>query len=192
MILPILAYGHPLLRRIAPEIGPDYPGLDELIANMFDTLYQSEGVGLAAPQVNDPARLFIIDASPFEKDNPDLKGFKKVFINPHIIDETGEEWSFNEGCLSIPEIREDVLRKPHIRIQYQDQDFNSHEEFYDGIPARIIQHEYDHLEGKLFVDRISPLRKILLKRKLNDISTGNIEVAYKMIFPVKKKKVKVR
>ncbi len=192
MILPILAYGHPLLRRIAPEIEPDYPGLDELIANMFDTLYQSEGVGLAAPQVNHSVRLFIIDASPFEKDNPDLKGFKKVFINPHIIEETGEEWSFNEGCLSVPEIREDVMRKPHIRIQYEDRDFKSYDEVYDGILARIIEHEYDHLDGKLFVDRISPLRKILLKRKLNEISMGNVEVSYKMIFPGKKKKVKVK
>ncbi|MCK9400732.1 MAG: peptide deformylase [Bacteroidales bacterium] len=192
MILPIVAYGHPTLRKIAAEIEPGHPGIDELIENMFETMYQSEGVGLAAPQVNQSIRLFIVDASPYEKDNPDFKGFKKAFINPHIIEETGEEWSFNEGCLSVPEIREDVMRKPRIRIKYQDRAFNSYDEIYEGIPARIIQHEYDHLEAILFVDRINPLRKILLKRRLNDISTGNIEVAYKMIFPAKKKKVKVR
>jgi peptide deformylase len=188
MILAIVAYGHPTLRKIAAEVEPGHPGLQELIDNMYETMYQSEGVGLAAPQVNQSFRLFIVDASPYEKDNPDFKGFKKIFINPRIIEETGEEWSFNEGCLSIPEIREDVMRKPRIRIQYQDREFNSFDEIYDGIPARIIQHEYDHLQARLFVDRINPLRKILLKRRLNDIATGNIEVAYKMIFPVKKKK----
>ncbi len=125
MILPIVAYGHPTLRKIAAEIEPGHPGLDELIDNMFETMYQSEGVGLAAPQVNQSIRLIVIDASPYEKDKPELKGFKKVLINPHIIEETGEEWSFNEGCLSIPEIREDVMRKPRIRIQYQDREFNS-------------------------------------------------------------------
>jgi peptide deformylase len=187
MILPIVAYGHPVLRKIAAEIEPGHPGLNELIDDMFETMYQSEGVGLAAPQVSQSIRLIVIDASPYEKDNPDLKGFKRVLINPRIIEESGEEWSFNEGCLSIPEIREDVMRKPRIRIQYQDMDFNSYDEVYQGIPARIIQHEYDHLQAKLFVDRINPLRKILLKRRLNDISTGNIEVAYKMIFPVRKK-----
>ena len=192
MILPIVAYGHPTLRKIAGDIEPGHPGLDELIDNMFETMYQSEGVGLAAPQVNQSIRLFIIDASPYEQDHPEFKGFKKIFINPHIIEETGEEWAFNEGCLSVPEIREDVMRKPRIRIQYQDRDFNLYDEIYEGIPARIIQHEYDHLEATLFVDRISPLRKILLKRKLNDISAGNIEPKYKMIFPAKKKKVKVR
>jgi peptide deformylase len=192
MILPIVAYGHPTLRKIAAHIVPGHHGLDELIENMFETMYQSEGVGLAAPQVNQSIRLFIVDASPYEKDRPEFKGFKKVFINPYIVEETGEEWSFNEGCLSVPEIREDVMRKPRIRIQYQDREFNSYDEIYDGIPARIIQHEFDHLEARLFVDRINPLRKILLKRKLNDISTGNIEVAYKMIFPVKKKKAKAR
>jgi peptide deformylase len=188
MILPIVAYGHPTLRKIAAEIEPGHPGLQELIDNMYETMYQSEGVGLAAPQVNQSIRLFIVDASPYEKDKPELTGFTKVFVNPHIIEETGEEWSFNEGCLSIPEIREDVMRKPRIRIQYQDKDFNTYDENYEGIPARIIQHEYDHLQAKLFVDRINPLRKILLKRRLNDIATGNIEVAYKMIFPVRKKK----
>jgi len=192
MILPIVAYGHPTLRKVAVDIEPDYPGLNELIENMFETMYSSEGVGLAAPQVNHGIRLFIIDASPFSEDKPELQGFKKIFVNPHIIEESGEEVSFNEGCLSIPKIREDVMRKPRIRIQYQDRDFNSYDEIYEGIPARIIQHEYDHLEAKLFVDRINPLRKILLKKKLNDIMTGNIEVDYKMIFPGRKRNVKVK
>jgi peptide deformylase len=192
MILPIVAYGHPTLRKIASEIEPGHPGLDELIENMFETMYKSEGVGLAAPQVNQSIRLFIVDASPYEQENPDFKGFKKIFINPYIVEETGEEVVFNEGCLSIPDIREDVMRKPRIRIKYQDRDFNSYDEIYEGIPARIIQHEYDHLEATLFVDRINPLRKMLLKRKLNDIMTGNIELKYRMIFPPKKIKVKVR
>lgn len=192
MILPIIAYGHPLLRKIAAEIESRSAGLEELIDSMFETMYQSEGVGLAAPQVNQSIRLIVIDAAPYEKDNPDLKGFKRVLINPRMIEESGEEWSFNEGCLSIPEIREDVMRKSRIRIKYQDREFKFHDDYYDGIPARIIQHEYDHLEGKLFVDRINPLRKILLKRRLNDISTGNIECKYKMIFPVKKKKTVAR
>jgi peptide deformylase len=192
MILPIVAYGHPTLRKVASDIRPDYPGLSELIDNMYETMYYAEGVGLAAPQVNHSIRLFIIDASPFEEDKPELKGFKKIFINPHIIEESGDELAFNEGCLSIPQIREDVVRKYKIRIQYQDREFNSYEEEYEGVPARIIQHEYDHLEAKLFVDRISQLRKILLKKKLHDITTGNIEVSYKMIFPGKKKKVKAK
>jgi peptide deformylase len=192
MILPIVAYGHPTLRKVATDIGPDYPGLSELIDNMYETMYSAEGVGLAAPQVNHGIRLFIIDASPYEEDKPELKGFKKIFINPHIIEESGDEMAFNEGCLSIPQIREDVVRKSRIRIQYQDREFNSYDEEFEGVPARIIQHEYDHLEAKLFVDRISPLKKMLLKKKLNDIMTGNIEVSYKMIFPGKKKKVTVK
>jgi peptide deformylase len=192
MILPIVAYGHPTLRKVATDIGPDYPGLTELIDNMYETMYHAEGVGLAAPQVNHGIRLFIIDATPYEEDKPELKGFKKIFINPHIIEESGDEMAFNEGCLSIPQIREDVVRKSKIRIQYQDRDFKSYDEEYEGVLARIIQHEYDHLEAKLFVDRISPLKKMLLKKRLNDITSGNIEVSYKMIFPGKKKKVKVK
>ena len=190
MILPIVAYGHPTLRRVAEEIIPGLPGLDELIENMFETMYSSEGVGLAAPQVNQPIRLFIVDASPYAHENPELEGFKKIFINPQISEQTGEPWVFNEGCLSIPDIREDVSRPPRIRIQYYDRDFQFLDEAYEGLPARIIQHEYDHLEATLFVDRISQLRKILLKRKLNDISSGNIDVKYKMIFPAKKRKVR--
>ena len=190
MILPIVAYGHPTLRRVAEEIIPGLPGLDELIENMFETMYSSEGVGLAAPQVNQPIRLFIVDAGPYVQENPELEGFKKIFINPQILEETGDPWVFNEGCLSVPDIREDVSRPPRIRIQYYARDFQFHDEVYEGISARIIQHEYDHLEATLFVDLISPLRKILLKRKLNDISSGNIDVKYKMIFPAKKRKVR--
>ena len=190
MVLPIVAYGHPNLRKVSEEIDEDYEGLNELIENMFETMYHSEGVGLAAPQVNRNIRLFIVDASPFEKDNPELRDFRKVFINPIITEETGTEWEFAEGCLSIPDIREEVIRKPRVRIEYYDRDFNFHDETYEGMAARIIQHEYDHLEGVLFVDHISNLRKMLLKRRLNDISTGNIDVDYKMIFPSRKRKKK--
>lgn len=188
MVLPIVAYGHPNLRKVSTEIDKDYEGLDELIEDMFETMYESDGVGLAAPQINKNIRLFIVDASPYEKDMPELRDFKKVFINPVIIEEEGNEWEFNEGCLSIPDIREEVVRKPNVRIQYYDRDFKFHDETFDGIAARIIQHEYDHLEGVLFVDRVSNLRKMLLKRKLNDISTGNISPGYKMIFPARKRK----
>ena len=190
MILPIVAYGHPTLRKVAEEIGPDYPGLDELIENMFETMYSSSGVGLAAPQVDRSIRLFIVDATPYAEEYPEAEGFKKVFINPIILEETGEEWSFNEGCLSVPGVREDIIRKPRITIEYQDRNFNLVEEQYEGVMARIMQHEYDHIEGTIFVDRVNPLRKVLLKRKLNDISTGNIEVDYKMIFPLKPRKKK--
>jgi peptide deformylase len=188
MILPVVAYGHPTLKKVASEIEPGHPGLDELIENMFETMYTSSGVGLAAPQVNESIRLFIVDATPYAEEHPEVRDFKKVFINPFILDESGEEWSFNEGCLSVPTVREDVIRKPVITLEYHDRDFNLVEEKYDGLIARIIQHEYDHLEGTIFVERISPLRKLLLKRKLHDISTGNIDVDYKMIFPNKPKR----
>ncbi len=187
MVLPILAYGHPTLRRISEDIEKDYPGLDELVEDMFDTMYLTSGVGLAAPQVGKSIRLFIVDAAPFAEDVPEAKGFKKVFINAQIVEEKGEEWSFNEGCLSLPDIREDVTRKPGIRIQYYDENFEYHDDRITKVMARIIQHEYDHIEGVLFVDRISNIRKMLLKRKLSDISKGNIDVDYKMIFPKKKK-----
>jgi len=190
MILPITAYGHPVLRRISQEIDADYPSLDELIENMFETMYYSEGVGLAAPQVNKSIRLFIVDASPFGDDKPELLNFKKTFINAYIVEEEGDEWGFKEGCLSIPEIREEVFRKPKIRIQYYDRDFNFHDETFDGTAARIIQHEYDHLEGVMFVDKISSLRKMLLKKSLTNITNGNIDISYKMIFPGKKKKAR--
>lgn len=188
MKLPITAYGHPVLKKVAEEIEPDYEGLDQLIEDMFETMYASEGVGLAAPQVNKGIRLFIVDATPYAEEYPEAANFKKVFINPYIIEESGEEWSFNEGCLSVPGVREDILRQPKIVIEYQDRDFNIIEEEYEGVMARIIQHEYDHIEGTIFVDRVNPLRKVLLKRRLHDISTGNIDVKYKMIFPLKSKK----
>ncbi|MCF8369806.1 MAG: peptide deformylase [Bacteroidales bacterium] len=187
MILPITAYGHPTLRKVASEIDKSYPNLQELIDNMYETMYTSSGVGLAAPQVNRSIRLLVLDATPFAEEVPEAEGFKRVMINPYIIEESGEEWTFNEGCLSIPDIREDVSRKPKIRIQYYDGNWEFHDEKYDDVMARIIQHEYDHLEGILFVDRINSMRKMLLKRKLQDISKGNITVGYKMIFPVGKK-----
>ena len=185
MILPIVAYGDPILKREAEEIDENYPFLKELIENMWETMYKAEGVGLAAPQIGKQIRLFIVDCSPFEEDEPKLKGFKKVFINPIILEEEGKEWNFNEGCLSIPGIREDVKRKPKIVIEYYDEDFNLIEETYEGIAARVIQHEYDHIEGILFTDHINPLKKRLLSSKLNNISRGNVKVPYRMKFPKK-------
>ncbi len=160
MILPVVAIGHPNLRKLSVDITPEYPGLQQLIADMWETMYFSVGVGLAAPQINKQIRLFVIDATPYEKETPETKDFKKVFINPKIVEEKGEEWAFSEGCLSIPDIHE---------------------------VARIIQHEYDHLEGVLFVDKIHPLRKIMIKRKLQEIAKGITEAKYKMIFPPKKR-----
>jgi len=188
MILPVVAFGHPTLRKIAADIDKDYPGLEQFIADMFETMYASNGVGLAAPQVNRSIRLFVIDATPYADDFPGETDLKKVFINARIVEETGEEWAFNEGCLSIPEIREDVMRKPELRIQYYDENFNFHDERIKGVLARVIQHEYDHLDGVLFVDLINPLRKMMLKRKLNDIGKGLIKTDYKMIYPLAKKK----
>lgn len=182
MILPIVAYGDPVLKKVAEEIDSDYPGLEKLIADMFETMYSSKGVGLAAPQINKSIRLFIIDASPFADEYPELEGWKKIFINPRILEEEGEEWDFNEGCLSIPGIREDVERKPELILEYEDENFELHEEKFDGVVARVIQHEYDHLEGVLFTDHLSPLKKRLLKGKLNDISKGIVDVNYKMKF----------
>ena len=176
MILPIVAYGDPVLRKKSEEISKEYPNLQELIANMKETMYNASGVGLAAPQIGKAIRLFIIDASPFADDdditkeeNEVLKNFNRVFINPKIIKEEGDEWSFNEGCLSIPEIREDVWRQPTITIEYQDEQFEKHTEILSGLAARIFQHEYDHIEGVLFTDRISSLKKRLLKKKLENI-----------------------
>ena len=185
MILPITAYGDAVLRKTAADIDRNYPELQKLISDMFDTMANAKGVGLAAPQVGRSIRLFVVDASAFAEDNehPELKDFKKVFINAKILEEKGDEWKYNEGCLSIPKIREDVFRKPTIRIKYLDENFSEHEETFTGIPARIIEHEYDHIEGKLFIDRISPLRRTLLKSKLNDILKGKVEVDYKMKFP---------
>lgn len=186
MILPVFGYGTPVLKKKAGEIDASYPGLQELIDNMWDTMYNANGVGLAAPQIGKSIRLFLIDASPFEEEEPALKDFKKVFINPLIIEETGEKWFFNEGCLSFPDLREDVERKPNIRLKYQDENFNTHEEDFEGIAARIIQHEYDHIEGVLFVDRISPLKRRLIKNKLTNIVKGSVNPAYKMKYAQKR------
>ena len=180
MILPIYAYGNNVLRALASDIDKDYPELSKVIDNMFDTMYAASGVGLAAPQVGLPIRLIVIDASPYDKEEPQLEGFKKVLINAEILEESGEKWTFNEGCLSFPKLREDVVRNSTIKISYYDENFNHHEEIFDGIAARIIQHEYDHIEGKVFVDRLSPLKKRLLKRKLTDIAKGHIATDYKI------------
>lgn len=181
MILPIIAYGDPVLRKRAVPIEQGYPGLSELIANMYDTMYASHGVGLAAPQVGVSIRLFITDGAPFEEE--EVKDFKQVFINPRIIEEDGDPWKFNEGCLSIPHIREDVSRKEGVLIEYQDEQWIQRRERFTGLAARIIQHEYDHIEGVLFTDRISPLRRRLLNKRLSEITHGNIKVDYKMRFP---------
>lgn len=189
MILPVLAYGHPTLRKHAVEVDKDYPDLKQFIENLYETMHTSSGIGLAAPQVNCSIRVFVIDATPLADDYPQLADFVKTFINPRIVEESGEEWTYNEGCLSLPDLREDVTRKSIVRLQYYDEDFIFHDEVFDGMAARIIQHEYDHLEGTLLVDRVNPLKKMLLKRKLTDISKGNVEVSYKMVFPLLKKKI---
>lgn len=195
MILPIVAYGDAVLRKKAEEISEDYPKLSELIANMYETMYDAYGVGLAAPQIGLPIRLFVIDTKSFSEDDElteteqkQLVSFKQTFINAKILEETGDEWAFNEGCLSIPDVREDVFRKPKVKIQYQDEQFNTHVEEFDGLIARVIQHEYDHIEGILFTDKLSALKKRLIKSRLNNISKGNIRVDYKMRFPDMKKK----
>lgn len=178
MILPVFVYGSPVLRKVAVDIPEDHPDLDGLTDNLFETMYRSEGVGLAAPQIGISLRIFVVDASPLEEDDPLLKDFRKVFINPRILSCEGEMVSYNEGCLSIPDIREDVERESAVRIRYCDSDFKYREEYYEGIAARIIQHEYDHLEGRLFTDLLPPLKKRLLKRKLLSISKGKIDVKY--------------
>ena len=193
MILPIVLYGDPVLRKVGETIDQQYEGLSQLIKDMFDTMYQAKGVGLAAPQVGKAIRLFIVDTEPFsqplEDDEEDeeftpaqrkeLKVFKKVFINAQILEEEGTEWKFNEGCLSIPRIREDVIRKPNIVITYYDENFTKHKESYDGVIARVIQHEYDHIEGKLFTDKISPFKRKMIAGKLSDISNGKMHADYK-------------
>lgn len=183
MTYPVYVYGSPILRKVAKPIDKNMKGLQQLIDDMFETMYKSDGVGLAAPQVGISKRLFVIDASPMAEDNPDLENFKKVFINPLILDERGTAWVFNEGCLSIPNIREDVSRLAEIEIEYYDENFEFHHEKFDGVKARIIQHEYDHLEGVLFVDRINPLKKRILRGKLNAISKGKVDISYKIKFP---------
>ena len=195
MILPIVAYGDPVLRKTAKAITKDYPDLKELVANMKETMYGAAGVGLAAPQIGLPIRLFLVDTSSFADDEAftkeeqaKLKTFQKTFINAEILLEEGDEWAFNEGCLSIPEVREDVFRQPKVTIKYQDEDFNQHTDVYDGLIARVVQHEYDHIEGILFTDKLSGLKKRLIKGKLTNISKGKIDVDYRMKFPSLKKK----
>lgn len=179
MVYPIVVYGSPLLRKVAIEIDPTYEGLKKLIDDMFETMVVSDGVGLAAPQIGKSIRLFIIDASPLAEEDPHLKDFKKVFINPKIVNQDGESWGFVEGCLSLPEIREEVSRPSQIQIQYYDENFTFHDEKFDGVKARIIQHEYDHLDGILFVDLLAPLKKKLLKGKLNNIAKGKVGASYR-------------
>tara|TARA_B110000003_G_scaffold75493_1_gene77067 strand:- start:8211 stop:8795 length:585 start_codon:yes stop_codon:yes gene_type:complete len=190
MILPIVAYGDPVLRKVAKEISPDYPKLAELIANMKQTMYNANGVGLAAPQIGKSVRIFVIDATPFAEDDEltelereQLKDFKHVFINPTITNEEGHEWSFAEGCLSIPDIREDVFRLDTVSFEYLDENFKKHSKKLNGLAARVFQHEYDHLEGVLFTDKLSSLKKRILKKKLEKISLGKIESSYRMRFP---------
>ncbi len=188
MILPVVAYGDPVLKRMCEEISDEYPNLNELIDNMFQTMYAADGVGLAAPQIGKTIRLFIVDTVQVEdkEKNPDYNGVKKAFINAEMIEEKGEEWKYEEGCLSIPNIREDVSRQPLIKMRYFDREWNEHVEVFNGINARVIQHEYDHIEGILFTDKINPLKKRLLQRKLDKISKGKINVDYKMRFPAMK------
>lgn len=186
-LLPVYAYGSPVLNRRAEPIKSDYPGLQQLLADMWETMYAAQGVGLAAPQIGKSIRLFIIDADPYADEDPALKGFKKVFINAKVLEEKGKPWYFNEGCLSFPGLREDIERKPEIRIRYQDEEFNTHEEIFRGLAARIIQHEYDHTEGILMPDHFSQLKKRLLRKKLTNISKGIVTVSYPMKFPLRKK-----
>jgi peptide deformylase len=191
LTLPIVAYGHPVLRKVCMDIFPDYPGLEKLIADMWDTMYVSNGVGLAAPQINRDIRLFVVDSARIFEGNddkeiaqfPDNPGIKQVFINAHAVEYDGNEWPYNEGCLSIPKIREDIMRPESITLKYLDENFESHIKTFHGITARVIQHEYDHIEGKLFIDYLTPLKRKLMKGKLNDITKGNINVDYRMLFP---------
>lgn len=195
MILPVVAYGDPVLKKEAEEIDKDYPELKKLIKDMFETMYEAAGVGLAAPQIGRSIRLFIVDGSPFaeeedEEEDPRAKGienFKQVFINPIIEEEFGEEWAFKEGCLSIPKVREEVYRKEKLRITYYDENWNLKDEVFDGYAARIIQHEYDHIEGILFTDHLSAIKKKLISKKLQNISKGDVSVDYRMKFPAAKK-----
>ena len=195
MILPIVAYGHPVLRKVAEDIMPDYPHLDKLIEDMWETMYASNGVGLAAPQINRSVRLFVVDSAQIfanmdeeekkESDYPDAPGIRQVFINAHLVEEAGDDWPYNEGCLSIPKIREDIKRAEEVTLEFMDEKFQKHTKTFDGITGRVILHEYDHIDGKLFIDHISPLKRKLYKRKLDDISKGAIRVDYKMLFPKK-------
>jgi len=191
MILPIVAYGADVLRKVCTDIPPDYPGLEKLIADMWETMYASNGVGLAAPQINRDIRLFVVDSCQMfthmdeeeTMEYADTPGIKKVFINAQVLELNGEEWPYNEGCLSIPKIREDVYRAEEVVIRYCDEQFKEHTDTFIGLTARVILHEYDHIEGKLFIDYIKPFKRKLLRGKLDDISKGKIHVDYKMMFP---------
>ncbi len=191
MVLPVVAYGHSVLRKVCDDITPDYPELDKLINDMWETMYHTNGVGIAAPQVNKPVRIFVIDTiqvvENFDKEDkrlyPNEKPVKKVFINAHKIEESGSPWAYNEGCLSIPKIREDISRPAKVRLRYMDEQFQEHEEEFEGITGRVILHEYDHIEGKLFIDYLPMLKRRLIKKKLEDISGGKVRVDYRMLFP---------
>ena len=183
MILPVTVFGDPVLRKVTPDIDKDYEGLQELIDNMFETMYNAEGVGLAAPQVGLSIRVFVVDATPMSDEEPALKDFRKAFINPHIIEKDGEEIIMEEGCLSIPFIREEVKRKDRIRIKYFDENWVEHDEVFEGFAARVLQHEYDHLDGILFVDYATPLKKRLLKSKLTAITKGKVQPTYRIRLP---------
>ncbi|MFT5751569.1 MAG: peptide deformylase [Flavobacteriales bacterium] len=195
MILPVVAYGDTVLKKKAKSITPEYPNLDTLLENMYETMYGASGVGLAAPQIGLAIRVFLVDTEPFsdderytEEEQKELAGFKKTFINAEILEEEGEEWAFSEGCLSIPGINEDVFRKPIVTIKYQDENFKEYTETYEGLIARVIQHEYDHIEGVLFTDKLSSLKKRLIKGKLTNISKGKCSAEYRMRFPAASKK----
>lgn len=190
MNLPIVGYGHPVLRKMCEDITPDYPELEKLIADMWETMYNSNGVGIAAPQINKAIRLFVVDTEQIvenfddedKRDYPNEKPVKRAFINAHIIETGGEEWAYNEGCLSIPKVREDVKRAEWVKLSYMDGDFKQHEETFDGITARVILHEYDHIDGKLFIDYLAPIKKRMIKKKLEDITNGKVRVDYRMMF----------
>ncbi|MEO1256381.1 MAG: peptide deformylase [Bacteroidota bacterium] len=181
MIFPIILYGDPVLKKKASEVVEDDESVKDFIENMFETMYAAQGVGLAAPQVGQSLRVFVVDTSPMEEDEE--KGLKKAFINPIMIEEIGEEWAFEEGCLSIPGVRADVNRKPQIKIEYFDENWELHEEVFDGMKARVIQHEYDHIEGKLFTDYLTPFKKRLIKGKLANISKGKTDAEYRVKVP---------
>lgn len=181
MIYPIYLYGHPVLRKKAERINPDYPGLQDFINDMFETMKVSDGIGLAAPQVGKSISLFLVDGSDLAEDDPSMAGFRKVFINAEIVEETGDEWTYNEGCLSFPGIHEDIVRPSVIRIRYHDENFVLHEDVYDGMKARIIQHEYDHVQGILFIDRMMPIKRKMLAGRLKAISKGKVETRYRFV-----------
>lgn len=190
MILPIVAYGNPVLRKVCDDITPAYPDLEKLLADMWDTLYNSNGVGLAAPQINRPIRLFIIDTAQIVDDfndedkrkYPGEVPLKQIFINAHVVEESGDMWNYNEGCLSIPKVREDVARTRKVRLTYLDENFEPQEKEFFGIAARVIQHEYDHIEGKLFIDYLTQLKKRLIKKRLDDVTAGRVRTDYRMLF----------